>query len=393
MSIKQDLVNLSRVLRWPIVAVALVLLVFGISVFAGAQAPAPTSGQVTQTASATSSQWKKPSGRHIDVTRNQSIRGSVWGQDQRAVPDARVCAICPTCDISISFPGHCSLTDEEGQYALDGLPTGSFAISAAAPGYLSRLANEGQPIEVAHGDAIEDLDIVLEPGPPTLAGRVLDATGGPIEGATVQVARSEYRVRPIAEVLTDKDGRFAASIDGSERVTIRASADGYASSLAFRQLPSSDVELLLTPGSTIEGRVVDANTGEGISGVDVQAAGTLAATLAPPVTSGADGRFTLIGLEPGDYQLIGEGDHARGHAHAMIRVGLTEHVNGVIIPMHRGSLVKGRILIGDSEEPCRDGFVLLGPATPMSLVHRVGHKSKPVPPTLDSVQSDSSVPT
>ena len=321
-----------------------------------------------------------------------TIRGTVVNEEMKPISGARVCTVCPNCDIVNSPSGHCTLTQRTGQYILANISAGTLMFSATASGYLTKLVTHKPPLELTSGDTIEDFDIVLKRHSPNLSGRVLDATGGPIAGAKIQVAESKYYVHIIADFVTDENGFFEAAIDSSKPVTILASADGYAPSLAFRQLPSSNVQFFLTPGSTIEGMVVDAKTGEGVPGVDVRAVGEFAAALTPPTTSDTHGRFTLLGLEPGTYRVSGEGPHERGQASSLVRIRLAEYVDGVTIPVHRGALIRGQVLIGDSNRPCEEGYVTLGPETPISLIHRVESESTRMASDISTDQLETQLP-
>jgi hypothetical protein len=173
------------------------------------------------------------------------------------------------------------------------------------------------------------------------------------------------------EVATDALGRFAVA-GPSGKVAIRAEAAGYAPAIIFRTAPSKGAVLLLSPGSSIEGTVVDAASGEPVAGINVQATGTLAASLSAPVVSGLDGSFAMTGLEPGRYALIAEGDHYRGGVQRALDVGLGDSISGVVLPMSPGVMVNGRVIIGSSDRPCTEGYVQLGPRSVLSLVGRTG---------------------
>jgi len=313
----------------------------------------------------------------------QSIGGRVRSDAGRELTRARVCAVCSTCSISSAPAGHCSLSTEGGAYEIEEVPEGSFFVSASLPGHEIGQANQGEAVVVDAGARLEGVDLSLRQGRPTLTGQVIDATGGPIGGARVQLALPGYSVRPSVELTTDEAGRFSASMPGRRRIVIRAGASGYASALLFRVLPSTDATLVLTPESTIEGQVVDAATGDPVGGVDVRAIGTMAASLTSPVTSDAQGRFVLSGLEAGSYRLAAEGDHVTGtapDAPRLLTLGLAERISEVVIPVRRSSSLSGRVLIGDSEEPCTQGFVALGPLNELSLLYRLGKRPEVSPP-------------
>ncbi len=265
---------------------------------------------------------------------------------------------------------------------LDNIPKGMFVVTASLQGFRVGAANAGEPLLVTAAAHVQGVKIELAPAETSLTGLVLDAVGGPINGAKVQIAPVEYSVRVGVELITDAEGRFSASMPAGQ-VAIRAEAPGYAPALLYRTLPTRDATLRLTPGGTIEGTVIDAATGQPVQGVDVRAVGTMAATLLAPVTSRADGSFALYGVSPGRYGLVAEGERHRGATSGALNVGFGELITGVILPVTSGVSVSGRVLIGSGEQPCTEGFVQLGPLNELSVVSRLADAE--VKPRADTV--------
>jgi len=315
----------------------------------------------------------------------QSIVGWVATSQGKPLAGARVCAVCASCDISASPPGRCGASDASGKFSLEDMPIGMFVVTASLEGYQVGVANAGEPVRVTSDANVNDVGIVLTAAETNLAGLVLDALGGPIEQAAVQIAPVVYSVRALVELTTDAKGRFSASLPIG-RVAIRAEAPGYAPALLYRTLPSQDATLRLAPGGTIQGTVVDSVTGKPVQGIDVKAVGTMAATLLAPTTSRADGSFSLSGVSPGRYGLVAEGEHYRGGTSSPFNVGFAELITGVVVPVTSGVSVSGRVLVGRGEQPCNEGYVQLGPPSVLSVVTRLGEPNAE-PPVESSVPS------
>lgn len=164
-----------------------------------------------------------------------------------------------------------------------------------------------------------------EPAGGVLAGLVRDGAGGePLGFATVR-AWSDRRER--GSFTTSSDGRFRiealppgsyrviASYAGRSATASDIQVDLGATTEIEMTVPAPDPaeltedrpDLEVSPGpagplGAIEGRVVDASTGEPMAGQVISAS---ADVLAEPVyaVSGADGRFRFASLRPGRYAL------------------------------------------------------------------------------------------
>src|SRR2546422_6920565 len=90
-------------------------------------------------------------------------------------------------------------TDARGLFEAKGLPEGVYRLSAIAKGYLPPERVDRVSVPTASQDG---LTVALEPGS-TVSGRVLDASGGPLPGATV-------RPRVSADTIDQSDPRLSA---------------------------------------------------------------------------------------------------------------------------------------------------------------------------------------
>ncbi len=309
--------------------------------------------------------------RHRTAEVERELVGHVTA-DGSAAEGARVCALCSTCDISLSPRGSCTSAAADGTFTLRAVPTTPFVVTAALDGYSVGLARAGKSIDMAGERHVDVGEIVLTAGGSRIAGHVFDATGGPIEGATVQVALADFSVRPLAELTTDSTGHFSGSVNSRGIVALRADASGYSPNMIHRKLPSQDATIVLAPGATISGKVLAEGTETPVGGVEVVAMGTMGATLVPPARSDDAGRFTLSGLPPGRYHLVGEGDNHRGSSPTMVNIGLSDSITDAVVYVTNGAMVTGKVLSKSGEEPCAEGYVAVGPWSPLTLASRLG---------------------
>jgi hypothetical protein len=123
----------------------------------------------------------------------------------------------------------------------------------------------------------------------------------------------------IVAVLTGNDGGFRFALDGLTSFYLFADAPGY--TRPFSGLGREDFyevrqgerlpEILvrMTPASSVSGRVIERETGQGVTGLSVRIHGYRPAgpgrALVPVgiTTTGAEGRFVIYCLAPGDYYL------------------------------------------------------------------------------------------
>lgn len=132
-----------------------------------------------------------------------------------------------------------------------------------------------------------------------LALRLLDGTGRPLAGVPVEAFDGCGHAPTYATAVTDANGRFAFERVGLSRVLLWAVAEGAAAD--YREIhddvvwAGGEACVVLGPGVVAEGVVTDAE-GTPLPGVTVQ---SLQAKRGPVMFTGSDGRFRLVGVEPG----------------------------------------------------------------------------------------------
>jgi hypothetical protein len=255
----------------------------------------------------------------------------------------------------------CASADSIGRYRIS-VPKGLYVITAEASGFKPGSARAGEPIPLAADEQRTALDIVLEHGGVGIAGAVLDVTGGPIVGATIRVTRiEEPRLTVLGE--SDHDGRFALwALPGP--VVFTASANGYVPGILRRAIPTVEVVIELTPGSSVQGQVVSAADNVPVADVEVRAVALKRAfSSSANLTSVSDsvGSFDIRGLEPGVYTLFAQGGGWTGSSNGSVRIGLADTVSNVVVVVSSAPQVSGRVLLRSDASPCDRGVVNLGP--------------------------------
>jgi hypothetical protein len=176
-----------------------------------------------------------------------------------------------------------------------------------------------------------------------IAGRVVDGTGQPVDGAVVE-ALSLFE-HPGARALSNADGTFSlAELDAGE-YTVRASAAGRGIAEAARVATGrSDLELRLAARGGIRGRVVDGG-GKPVGSFTIIAAARLGGVArGAPISStsfGGDGKFEML-LPAGDYDVSAA---AHGLARSRERrISVGDEFTDVDFTLARGSRIVGRVV-------------------------------------------------
>jgi protocatechuate 3,4-dioxygenase beta subunit len=203
------------------------------------------------------------------------------------------------------FPVLVTKTGADGSFRLAGLPPGTYVVVAKKPGYAGAIE---RAVTVAP-DVSRSLRLQLEKGC-RLAGRVVRADGGPVDGIPVVAfcfdeVTTLFETAQAAKVLvaTDADGAF--SLDGLRAGIwwVVAAPPGEAISCPPGvQVPKTAfLEIRLDGGATLSGRV----TGTGGAPVaDAEVSCDAGVTVAQALTD-RDGRYELRGLAAGTAQRLG----------------------------------------------------------------------------------------
>lgn len=207
-------------------------------------------------------------------------------------------------------------TSSDGTFELTPAAAGSFVLtSITAPGFLPYSSRTR--VTLSRGQAVHGVTLLLYPAV-DYAGTVVDARGAPVPDARVHVLGppGEPVLESPPEWKTGRDGRFTfQAADGAVLEASRGALRGWGhvdrSVLIMKTLT---IQLGHAPprDATIAGWVRDG--GGPVADAIVRAVPSAYYTTAPTVvaTTGADGRFTLAGVERAPYDLSVEAaDHLR----------------------------------------------------------------------------------
>ena len=251
----------------------------------------------------------------------------------------------------------------DGRFVLGPVPFGPLAVEAFAPGYAPHSLETALDTRSRSADLG---DVVLDTGL-RIRGVVRTRDGTPIGGATVLTyARSESATRPPTTV-SDEDGTFALGGLQPGNMPLHVSAPGYAPLQQSVAAGADDLELVLDPGGTVIGSVVDAK-GQPVDGATLFAQTEETGENRGHGFATADeggGRFTLRDLRSGRYVIQARAPkHGEAAAQAVVGAGRTTDVGAV--RLRPGGTVRGTV-VDAAGEPVAGASVRVETGTPRAL--------------------------
>ena len=279
-------------------------------------------------------------------------------------------------------------TGADGKWTATGLQEGPYEVHATADGWLDAAESD-----VAPGRT--DVLLTLVAGA-TLRGHVLkSADMKPAVGASVQrkpadnapprPGRPGRRANPMAaffgnrgpSVVCDADGNFEMKAVEAGTYDLVATMHGCAESAPARLTCSAGetldgIEIVLPPGVSVAGRVVERATGAGVPGAVLWVAksesmfGNFAASDytggAPEAPAGtvsaksdSDGKFVLEGITPGKVTIeVRAADHA-----SLSLTGIAAPSTDLLVTVSAGGTVEGRVTGGPEAAPVADAQVMI----------------------------------
>jgi hypothetical protein len=296
------------------------------------------------------------------------LRGSVVGPEREAVTDGVVCLLSREAD---GLSACVKLTDS-GRFELetDASATDPAALSVGARGFLDKITN----LSSEQLDGTDSIVVTLQRAQSNLRGRVLDATGGTIAGATVRVqtggvdetgqkAAEKSANALLAATITDELGRFQMSLP-AEFVRVTAGAEGYSqisAQLMLFEQSERVIDLALAPASVIVGRVLDKESSAPIPEISVQAQriGTVVSSQGKATTD-SEGRFRILDLPAGSYRLTLQSS-IWTVSPTTVPVGASNEASADLLAERAGSVVI-RVKASNGQE-CASGFAALDGAS------------------------------
>ena len=268
-------------------------------------------------------------------------------------------------------------SDSEGRVVWTRAPTGTYLTTRPA-----LAGHRGETLRISPLDGGERRDRLRWRLKPLLrgVGRVVDLGDRPVAGATVdwidaaleaeleRGSSTRSRSAVLGRAVTDQDGRFEVVDLFAGSFDLEARASGFAP-LRVRgvEIPELDGELdlgtlVLAPGSTLEGRVVEPD-GDAVPGarlwISEQAPGrsSWVPDRDPDAIADADGRFAL-GERPADetlWLIVGADHHV-----TRVRGAITLPSEPIEVVLEPASTVRG-VVLGPDRSPVTAGQVRLRP--------------------------------
>ena len=263
-------------------------------------------------------------------------------------------------------------TREDGGFEVSGLPMGTYSVLARSNGYA-----QSQTALLSFEYPIADMDLKL-----ALSGRVTgvvrDAAGQPVEGAVVWALQpagpgrygfsrsfapsgrpeSTLQLLPGPE-KTGAEGAFRFTDLPAAPTHLLAMPSGAAAALSGRVQPTYDgLEMVVSPGGVISGRVVLGGSDEPVAGVTVIANGAIATEHVTTVTS-EEGQFEFAALRPAVYELAVVDERfalAQGTI-PQVQVREGEESDPVVVRVVPAASVAGRVLERDTDAPVAGVYV------------------------------------
>jgi len=285
-------------------------------------------------------------------------------------------------------------TDDDGKYQLTGLAAGQFTITPLAKAFVvgtsGAYKQPGQSITVAEGETITKIDFALVRGG-VITGRITDTDGHPVIGERVNVvardvpdtgnpvtvfdgSRNTTDDRGVYRIYGLSPGNYKVSIGqagaggnvaifgmGGSQYTKTfypgVAEDAKATILEINEGKEiSNIDIVARKsgrGSTVSGRVVDADSGQPVPNVFVVHASLNEGTqqLGGMNFSGsqtdANGKFRLENVQPGHYAayMLAIGDGSTSYSDQTPFDVSDGDVSGLEIKVHRGATISGVAVI------------------------------------------------
>ncbi len=199
-------------------------------------------------------------------------------------------------------------TGPDGTFAFDGLDRKPYTLVAEL--------DELSPLRHEHvNGGTKDVVLTLDEGLP-LAGSVRDADDQAVPAYTLLVTTRDGLLRHVVTTRTviDPRGHFSVRVAKGD-YELLVSATGWApSDPVAASAGTTDVKIALGAGATLQGVVVDVDTGAPLGYARVRREGVVAGASAQPTNAGTvtrtDGTFELTGIPAGPFTIsVGAGEY------------------------------------------------------------------------------------
>ncbi|MEI8256900.1 MAG: carboxypeptidase-like regulatory domain-containing protein, partial [Deltaproteobacteria bacterium] len=233
-------------------------------------------------------------------------------------------------------PPFATRADERGEFVIDNLPPGIYRVEVAEPGFEPSVRRAVPAPSRGLAFAIRQLAAVR--------GTVRTASGLGATGATITIAGSG--IWPARSTDAHSNGTFEIVGIPSGVYEVRARAGTEVAEpvapLMLEPGDTRDIVLTVTPGASLDGRVLDAVTQQPIAGARVVLAEDALDAAPRAIIAGADGSFHAVGLLRRPHQVSAR---APGYVPRMGALAIPGLVP-VVLALDRQVAVTGRVVDG-----------------------------------------------
>ena len=333
-----------------------------------------------------------------DVKGTAILKGRVVaGENGKPLRRARITIRAPELG---SEPQRTTSTNLDGRYEFKDLPAARYRVSVTRGGYLGldhgqrRPGEIGRPVQLADGQVLDKIDFAL-PRMSTIAGRVTDESGDPIEGVRIFATRMMFfegrrRLVPIgtSNIQTDDEGEYRISRlspgnyyvmattketwtvteNGQDRLVgymptyfpgATTPSEARRVTLAIGQQAGA-IDFSVVPGraAKVSGTAVDSRQrpfARVSMSEEVRGLGFASFGAGPAANVAADGSFTIPNVPPGEYTISAsrrEGDPLGPPEVAIATIFVDGNdIDNLALVGSAGGTVSGRVIVEGDTPP------------------------------------------
>ena len=295
----------------------------------------------------------------LQLTTGRLLSGRVVDESGNAFPDAEV-RLWQT-KIEPASPRdaiNTTKTNAAGEFTFSNVLAGTYVVEPHMKDYEGGYEPVRKvEVEVPNGADLSGIDVVVRPRRKTptgtIRGRVVNAASGePVESVVVWARKGTQQVK---YGRTDEIGKFSITDLPVEPKQYRLSIyhrDYSGAPVDDVALGTEDITLTVTPNAAVLGRVIDAETGDIIERFELQTRlpgrivngrQTYFHTNWQPVDS-ATGEFRLDSVTPSELTLKVRAEGYLANDATRLRPDPGERVDGVLVRLQRGLLIRGRVV-------------------------------------------------
>ncbi|MFT3835435.1 MAG: carboxypeptidase-like regulatory domain-containing protein [Myxococcaceae bacterium] len=247
-----------------------------------------------------------PTGLVLELKPAGRVEGTVVDEERRPVPGALVMLTLPEQGSQDTRAG------ADGHFELLGL-AGLGELQAIQKGFLER---DPMMLKVQAGQT-QQVTISLSRGA-VVSGVVVDPSGRPVVGASVSendsVVRQKHGARARYSTSTGPDGRFLLKGLDVGKTTLLVKHEAWQFKRVDVEAPSTELEVKLEAGATVEGHLREADGAPVIGGrvaavpddkIDMHGNGGPSLVEVKETRTRGDGSYRLEGVEPRSYLFTG----------------------------------------------------------------------------------------